>query len=146
MKKWSIFVCFALLFLINKTSLGQDLQKGEVVFSNMPVIAKYKFLIGPTNQGESIMELSFSTLLGQPIRLDYSLSVLMYMPEMGHAGAPVKIEVVPAQIGLYLVRKMFFYHNGKWEVRISLKSRNGLVETKTILFLIDGNYCYQPDK
>lgn len=142
----AIYLC-SLFFLFRlPVVFAQDLASGQLHFNQNQVLAKYQFLKGPTNQGDSIMELAFYNEQGMPIGLEPSLGVQMFMPEMGHAGAPTKIELVPARLGVYRVNKMYFYHNGLWEIRVSLKSRLGAIETKILKFMIDGTYCYQPNK
>jgi hypothetical protein len=135
----------ALIFLIAPClAFTQEMKSGKIFFKQNQIIAKYKFIKGPSNQGDSIMELSFQNEQGEPVRVEAGLGVVMFMPDMGHAGAPTKIEIVPARVGVYRISKMFFYHNGLWEIRISMRSRLGSIETNTVKYIIDGTYCYQP--
>ena len=117
---------------------------GQLKFEKANLLMDFIFVEGPKNQGESKLKIQFKNPLGSPARIPYGLKVTTFMPDMGHGGSPVKLEPIPGQIGEFYVKKIYFYHNGKWELRFQLFDNAGFSETQVLTLIIDGTYCYQP--
>lgn len=69
----------------------------------------------------------FQSNLDSPWRdLPGDLSVVLWMPSMGHGSSPVQIEKVAP--GIYHVTRVFFVMPGEWEIRVQLKNGNSVVD------------------
>jgi hypothetical protein len=55
-----------------------------------------------------------------------TVSILLWMPAMGHGSSPVT--VTPQGEGVYSVSKAYFIMPGDWEVRVQLKQGHQLLE------------------
>lgn len=80
----------------------------------------------PTEYGS--LELNFQSVNKKPIstttqelatQLLPKLSVILWMPSMGHGSVPVKLEVTTSNT--IKVNNIFFIMPGDWEIRIQLK-------------------------
>ena len=58
-----------------------------------------------------------------------NLSVVLWMPSMGHGSAPVKIEKL--QDGVFRVSNVYFIMAGDWEIRVFLKDSASTVDQAT---------------
>lgn len=56
---------------------------------------------------------------GFPILEDLPVSVLLWMPGMGHGSTPVTVEHVG--VGTYRASKVFFTMRGDWQIRFQMK-------------------------
>jgi hypothetical protein len=54
------------------------------------------------------------------------LSVILWMPSMGHGSSPVTVSKV--DVGTYKINKVFFSMKGEWEIRFILKLNNEINE------------------
>lgn len=54
------------------------------------------------------------------------LSILLWMPSMGHGSAPVKIE--PLSPTRYRIHNVFFIMPGDWEIRMYLKEQGATID------------------
>ncbi|MBX2987321.1 MAG: FixH family protein [Bdellovibrionaceae bacterium] len=72
-----------------------------------------RWLQGPAVGSESVLVASFTDQNGQVLTLS-NLQVELWMPDMGHGSAPVKIEAQAD--GSYLIKQMYFIMGGTWEV------------------------------
>ncbi|MNJ94871.1 hypothetical protein D3C87_125740 [compost metagenome] len=58
------------------------------------------------------------------------LSVVLWMPSMGHGSAPVKIEKL--EPGVYRVHSVYFIMPGDWEIQVYLKNGNQILDQKFV--------------
>lgn len=52
------------------------------------------------------------------------ISVVLWMPSMGHGSSPVSIETIAP--GIYRAKKVFFNMKGDWEVRFNVGDRQAV--------------------
>lgn len=52
------------------------------------------------------------------------LSVVLWMPSMGHGSSPVSIETIAP--GIYRAKKVFFNMKGDWEIRFNVGDRQAV--------------------
>ena len=83
----------------------------------------------PTNQtyGQFLFQIQ-SNKNKQPLQLreGENLSVILWMPSMGHGAAPVLVESVSP--GVFRAKNVFFTMPGEWDIRFELKSGNQLID------------------
>lgn len=56
---------------------------------------------------------------GFPVLEDVPVSVVLWMPSMGHGSSPVTVERLG--VGTYRASKVFFTMRGDWQIRFQLK-------------------------
>lgn len=54
------------------------------------------------------------------------VSVLLWMPSMGHGSSPVRVERL--EPGVYRASQVYFSMRGSWEIRFQIKEENKLVD------------------
>lgn len=86
-----------------------------LAFPNEKICASMHWLKAPTSSDFSEFELHFSDEVTPS-----SLSVILWMPSMGHGSSPVKIE--PLGDGKFRIHRVYFIMPGDWEVRVYLKN------------------------
>jgi len=59
-----------------------------------------------------------------------TLSVVLWMPSMGHGSSPVTIEKI--ETGIYRVRRVYFIMPGEWEIRTFLKVGTTITDQATV--------------
>ena len=125
---------FAAALLFNLPAMAQSYN---LLFKDGAVQAIATFAEAPVLGKPNMMTLEFKDGATQsPLALEDQLAVVLWMPDMGHGSRPVKIDpVVDASgnsvVGAYTVTKMYFVMGGLWEVRVSLKDADGVVETQS---------------
>lgn len=100
-------------------------------FSQSHLCASLSWTQGPVSPNESEFILKFwdeqsSSESGPYIDPLNTLSVVLWMPSMGHGSSPVTIEKLDT--GVYRVRRVYFIMPGEWEVRAFLKNNTTLVD------------------
>ncbi|WP_413293575.1 FixH family protein [Bdellovibrio sp. HCB185ZH] len=93
-----------------------------------------QWTVGPQSPAESEFILKFwnestANENGPYIDPAGTLSVILWMPSMGHGSSPVKIDKI--EPGVYRVRRVFFIMPGDWEIRIFLKDGATTVDQTT---------------
>ena len=78
-------------------------------FQSPPVVGKESILILEAKNPEN----------HQPVDLNDSVEVALWMPSMGHGSSPVTVERLDT--GTYRASEVFFTMKGDWEIRIQLK-------------------------
>jgi len=63
------------------------------------------------------------TQFAEPVN---SVAVVLWMPSMGHGGAPVSIERLG--MGQYRVSKVLFLMRGDWEIQVQLKKGSQILD------------------
>ena len=58
------------------------------------------------------------------------LSVVLWMPSMGHGSSPVTIEKL--EPGVYRIRRVYFIMPGEWEIRTFLKNGATVIDQATV--------------
>ncbi|MGE5085806.1 MAG: FixH family protein [Bacillota bacterium] len=90
---------------------------------------------GPVSPAESEFILKFwnaksGSENGPYVDPTNSLSVVLWMPSMGHGSSPVTIEKL--EPGIFRVRRVYFIMPGEWEIRTFLKNGTTLIDQATI--------------
>lgn len=103
----------------------------DLQFAQSHLCASLTWTQGPVSPNESEFILKFwneqnSSENGPYIDPVETLSVILWMPSMGHGSSPVTIEKI--EMGVYRVRRVYFIMPGEWEVRAFLKTNNSLVD------------------
>lgn len=93
-------------------------------FTAANICAEINWTQGPQTPAESEFILKFwnaqtAKSTGPYMDPVQNLSVVLWMPSMGHGSSPVKIEKI--ENGIYRVRRVYFIMPGDWEVRMFLK-------------------------
>jgi hypothetical protein len=87
---------------------------------------------------ESILRMAWvNTRTQAPANAPGDVTVTLRMPSMPHGAGPTKViqaldEKGQPIEGLYDVRDIFFFMNGKWHVRVHLKQKDKPLETQII--------------
>ncbi|WP_413557373.1 FixH family protein [Bdellovibrio sp. HCB209] len=106
--------------------------------ANSELCASVEWTTGPQSPQESEFILKFwkntDTPQGPYLDPSSTLSVILWMPSMGHGSSPVTIEKI--QDGVYRVRRVFFIMPGDWEVRVFLKNGTTTVGQATVSLLL----------
>lgn len=73
-----------------------------------------------------------NALDGSPVVEDLpgDLTVLLWMPSMGHGSSPVKVERL--DVGTYRASEVRFIMKGEWEIRFQLKERDAVKDQAII--------------
>lgn len=143
MKK--LFALAAVVFCASMVQAHPE-TGGHLKFSGGKVHAHLSWMQGPDeNGGESIMKLEwYDGATHKLIETGLPFAVSLWMPSMGHGSAPTKIEAVKDSrgqqvLGTYKVSRMFFTMPGDWDIRVSLKAKDGTEETKAWSIKINGD-------
>lgn len=90
-----------------------------------PRVGESRFLLKTWKHG-------IGTINGPYQDFDSTFNVVLWMPEMGHGSAPVKITKLDQ--GEYEVSEVQFLMSGHWEIKLQLKDQNQVVD-EFILYL-----------
>lgn len=90
---------------------------------------------GPVSPAESEFILKFwnaaySSENGPYVDPTNNLSVVLWMPSMGHGSSPVTIEKLES--GVFRVRRVYFIMPGEWEIRTFLKNGATVIDQATL--------------
>lgn len=91
-------------------------------FTKAGICAEMQWLKAPSSSDYSEFTLKFNS----PQITAANLSVVLWMPSMGHGSAPVKIEDLGQ--GQFRVYNVYFVMPGEWEVRVNLKNQSATVD------------------
>ncbi len=102
-------------------------------FQSPPVVGKESILILEAKNPEN----------HQPVDLNDSVEVALWMPSMGHGSAPTQVQrtldqngqVLP---GVFTVRNVQFIMGGEWEVRVRLTDDQGQSEIQSFRLTLTG--------
>ncbi len=114
-------IFFALLFVFSSVAFAETLR-----FTKFNVTAKTEWIKAPTSSKEAIMALQFLDDRESPVEVAATLTVDLFMPQMGHGSGPTALERVlddqdDITPGAWKVKNMWFIMAGVWEVRVTLK-------------------------
>lgn len=112
-------------------------QAETLIFENSDYQAEWTWLQGPQTPDESVAQIRWLNSQGEPVDLDDSFTVSLWMPDMGHGSAPT--EWTHISQGLYRVTGMYFTMSGKWWLQVKLKSRAGVEEVQTLEVELGGD-------
>lgn len=119
-----------------KTQANNGTCALELVHTNL--CASVQWTIGPQSPNESEFILKFwdksSSENGPYIDPTNTLSVVLWMPSMGHGSSPVTIEKI--ETGVYRIRRIYFIMPGDWEVRVFLKNGTATVDQATVSLVL----------
>lgn len=106
--------------------------------TNSALCASVEWTSGPASPQESEFILKFwkntDSVQGPYVDPANTLSVILWMPSMGHGSSPVTIEKI--QEGIYRVRRVFFIMPGDWEVRVFLKNGATAVDQAVVSLIL----------
>lgn len=110
-----------------------------ILFLTSNQCASIEWVQGPRSSSESEFVVKFwnkglATMQGPYADPVQSLSIVLWMPSMGHGSSPVKIEKL--QEGVFRVRKVFFIMPGDWEIRFIYKNQNLVVDQDAVALVI----------
>jgi hypothetical protein len=116
-----------------KSSQGQT-DHCSLKFINSQLCSSIQWTMGPQSPDESELILKFwdektASENGPYVDPANTLSVILWMPSMGHGSSPVKIDKI--ETGVYRVHRVYFIMPGDWEVRIFLKNGTTTVDQAT---------------
>jgi hypothetical protein len=81
---------------------------------------------GPKESEEGIFQLKFWNQSGVAVDPEKSLSVILWMPDMGHGSSPVTLQ--KTALGAYTVSKVYFIMSGAWEIRVQIKEGKNVLD------------------
>ncbi|MFM6929244.1 MAG: FixH family protein [Bdellovibrio sp.] len=110
-------------------------QRCPLNFTQSGLCASVTWTQGPVSPAESEFILKFwdadkgadNGPYVDPIK---TLSVILWMPSMGHGSSPVTIEKI--ETGVFRVRRVYFIMPGEWEIRTFLKNGATVVDQATV--------------
>lgn len=108
-------------------------QEDVISVPEFPVLkirASLKWSQAPTSQGAQ----DFILDLEGNVKEFETLTILLWMPSMGHGSAPVKIERLSDY--QYHVKNVYFIMPGDWEIRLLLKKDKQLLDQLYIPLMI----------
>lgn len=142
MKK--IFLACTLFFAV--AAQAAPARDGELQFSSEKIHARWLWVgESPRVGAESILRIDFKS--NDPVESvapKSQVSISLWMPAMNHGSAPTSVqrilnernEVIP---GAFHVSNIHFTMGGTWEVRVSLKSADGKIETRSFALTLEGD-------
>ncbi|UYL07776.1 FixH family protein [Bdellovibrio sp. SKB1291214] len=109
----------------------------ELVNSNL--CASIAWTMGPQTPAESefilkVWDKTSGSENGPFVDPANTLSVVLWMPSMGHGSSPVTIEKI--ETGTYRVRRVYFIMPGDWEVRFFLKNGATTLDQATVSLVL----------
>lgn len=108
----------------------------DLIFDQAQVRAHASWSQAPSTQDEARLHLEFRDPSDQKITEPVgTLSVALFMPEMGHGSAPTQVDH-PAP-GVFDVSNIYFLMPGTWEVRVTL-THDDTEETRRFTVDIEG--------
>jgi hypothetical protein len=127
---------------IDKIGLnGSQSQATEcpLQFTQSSLCASLDWVQGPQSPNESEFTLKFwnkdsGTKSGPFVDPTQTLSVVLWMPSMGHGSSPVTIEKI--EDGVYRVRRVYFIMPGDWEIRTFLKDGATVIDQNTVSLIL----------
>lgn len=114
-------------------------QACPLLFLTSNQCARIEWVQGPKSPDESEFIVKFwdknaGTEQGPFIDPVQSLSIVLWMPSMGHGSSPVKIEKL--QDGVFRVRKVYFIMPGDWEIRFIYKNQKLVIDQASLSLII----------
>ncbi|MBO9667733.1 MAG: FixH family protein [Bdellovibrio sp.] len=108
-------------------------------FTQSSLCASLDWVQGPQSPNESEFILKFwnkssGTKAGPFVDPPQTLSVILWMPSMGHGSSPVTIEKI--EDGTYRVRRVYFIMPGDWEIRTFLKDGATVIDQATVSLVL----------
>lgn len=113
---------------LKKNGSAKPEDQCQHAFTRLQICANLRWLKTPTSTEAAEL------LVTLPADTPGTMTALLWMPSMGHGSAPVKIE--NQGNGIYRIFKMYFIMPGDWEVRLSIKDKNGQVLDQLFLPLM----------
>jgi hypothetical protein len=116
-------------------------HSGHLSYKNNTVHIHANFVADPLVGKEATLVLEAKeAATHQPIELMDKVSVVLWMPSMGHGSAPTQIQATldpngNVILGSYTVRNIYFIMGGQWDVRVTLTDANGVSETQIFQWL-----------
>lgn len=123
---------------VDPKELAQNNQQSAsacaLSFEKVGLCASISWTQGPQTPQASEFILHFwnkktANINGPYITPPQNLSVVLWMPSMGHGSAPVKIEKL--EDGVFRVSNVYFIMLGDWEIRVFLKDTTSTVDQAT---------------
>ncbi len=110
-----------------------------LTFASTKTCASIEWTQGPQSPNESEFIVKFWNAQTGNVQGPFqdppeTLSVVLWMPSMGHGSSPVKIEKI--QDGVFRVRKVFFIMPGDWEIRFFLKNQTTQIDQATFKLVL----------
>ncbi len=103
--------------------------------------ASISWIVPPSASDEGAMSLKFWSAGGSPqgpyVDLPDTLSVVLWMADMGHGSSPTRIRRMA--LGVYEVSRMYFVMNGDWQLKIQRK-RGATVVDEAIQMIHIGEF------
>ena len=98
-------------------------DEGFRLFSNyLGLHVKIVFEKGPNSGEENLFTILFHTSTdATPVAVNEAISVVLWMPSMGHGSSPVKVQKVAD--GVYRASQVYFIMPGDWEIRLQIKNQ-----------------------
>jgi hypothetical protein len=128
------FKIMALIFLLaligcgkppflNKVEKGfSEVSGGTPVSENQNNNFTYKWLVSPSLENISSMEISFS----RPLDANLSMHAYLWMPEMGHGSSPIEVNKINSTD--YILNEIAFIMPGIWVLHIEILENNRIIE------------------
>jgi len=138
-----LFAFFAFLFALPAFAHPGH---GHLSFAEGKLHAHLSWIQEPSTKGEAKMKLEWRDGATHAIvEPALPLSVVLWMPSMGHGSAPTQVQrmvdergkVIP---GTYSVVNMYFMMSGAWEVRVKVKYADGKEETQAWALNVNGGH------
>lgn len=109
--------------------------RAEMPASNVSVWLTWEKLPAGQQFGSFVLKFGRENLGDKsplPLEIEGDVSVVLWMPSMGHGSSPVKVEKLDT--GTYRASKVFFTMPGDWEIRIQ-RNVNGAMVDQTVIAL-----------
>ncbi len=119
---------------------------GHLSFAEGKLHAHLSWIQAPNTKGEAKMKLEWRNGASHEIvEPNLPLSVILWMPSMGHGSAPTQIQRMLDEqgnviLGTYQVVNMYFMMGGPWEVRVKVKYANGNEEIQAWAVSVGGGH------
>lgn len=127
----SVSACAVPNYQTSHTDLTQQAQKDgqcTLLFKTQSMCVDLAWTVSPTDSAAGEMTLKFygSDAVAAPVEPSYAVSVVLWMPAMGHGSSPVRVEKL--ENGIYKASNIFFVMPGEWEIRVQLKDGKNVVD------------------
>jgi YtkA-like len=140
MKSFTQAIIVSVTLLLGSVSLAHEGHThplaGHLSYKNNTLHIHASFPVTPVLGQEATLVLEAKeAATHQAVALTDKVSVVLWMPSMGHGSAPTVVEnAVDTNgnliLGSYNVHRVFFIMGGDWEVRVTLTAVDGKSETQ----------------
>ena len=109
--------------------LTRERQENNTSAGESSILRKISFMgywqVGPNTRDENKLLIIMQDQEGFRAEIAHEFSAFLWMPDMGHGSAPIK--VVKLADGIYELTSLYFIMGGLWEIHFQFKNGEKLI-------------------